>query len=102
MNLINEIHNKVFNTRIFRKPKASIYSDSSVELNDKIIEEYLHVQLVVMSYETHREIMRLDYSNSTGILDIIDKTQPYRILGKRIAFDESLKFGEVLVAGDVV
>jgi len=99
-NLINNIHRKVFNTRILRKTKVAITADPNLEPVDIPI-EYLDVKLIVMSRETHMEVMRLDYSGSY-ISYPYDKTQPYRMFGIRIAFDDSLPFEEVLVAGDVV
>jgi hypothetical protein len=100
-NLIDRIYNKVFRTRILRKPKPSYIADPDVK-NEAVSTEYLDVKLIVMSRETHMEVMRLDYSGSTGVSFQQDKTQPYRMFGIRIAFDDSLPFGEVLVAGDVV
>jgi hypothetical protein len=99
--LIRNIENKVFNTRILRKPKPAIAADPNVEDIKNIPIEYLDVKLVVMSRETHMEVMRHDYSGSY-VSYTYDKTQPYRMFGIRIAFDDSLPFGEVLVAGDVV
>jgi hypothetical protein len=100
-NLIDRIYNKVFHTRILRKPKPSYIADPDVK-DEVISTEHLDVKLIVMSRETHMEVMRLDYSGSTGVSFQQDKTQPYRMFGIRIAFDDSLPFGEVLVAGDVV
>jgi hypothetical protein len=99
-NLINNIHRKVFNTRILRKPKSSYFVDPDVK-DEAISVEYLDIKLIVMSRETHSEVMKQDYSGSY-ISYPYDKTQPYRMFGIRIAFDDSLPFGEVLVAGDVV
>jgi hypothetical protein len=99
--LINRIHRKVFQTRILRKTKYAITTDPNLEPVDIPI-EYLDVGVIIMSRETHMEVMRLDYSDSTGVSFQQDKTQPYRMFGIRIAFDDSLPFGEVLVAGDVV
>jgi hypothetical protein len=99
-NLINNIHRKVFNTRILRKTKLAITADPNLEPVDIPI-EYLDVGLIVMSRQIHMEVMRHDYSGSY-ISYPYDKTQPYRMFGIRIAFDDSLPFEEVLVAGDVV
>jgi hypothetical protein len=99
-NLIDRIYNKVFNTRILRKPKSSYFVDPDVK-DEAVSTEYLDVKLIVMSHETHMEVMRLDYSGSTGVSFQQDKSQPYRLFGIRIAFDDSLPFGEVLVAGEV-
>jgi hypothetical protein len=99
--LINRIHRKVFNTRILRKPRLAYVADPNLEPVGIPI-EYLDVGVIIMSRETHMEVMRLDYSGSTGVSFQQDKTQPYRMFGIRIAFDDSLPFGEVLVAGDVV
>jgi hypothetical protein len=101
-NLINRIHSKVFNTRILRKIKPSITADPNIEDIKNIPIEYLDVKLIIMSRGTHTEVMRLDYNGSTGASFQQDKSQPYRMFGIRIAFDDSLPFGEVLVAGDVV
>lgn len=102
--LINNIHRKVFNTKIYRKPKASfLVSDPNTDPKDIAIDtEHLDVKLIVMSYDTHMEVMREDYSGVTGVSFRQDKSQPYRMFGIRVAFDDSLPFGEVLVAGDVV
>jgi hypothetical protein len=99
--LIRNIENKVFNTRILRKPKPAITADPNIEDIKNVPIEYLDVKLIVMSRETHMEVMKQDYSGSY-ISYSYDKTQPYRMFGIRIAFDDSLPFGEVLVAGDVV
>jgi hypothetical protein len=31
-----------------------------------------------------------------------DKTEPDRVLGVRVAYDDSLRFGEVLVTGELI
>jgi hypothetical protein len=98
--LINRIHRKVFNTRILRKPRLAYVADPNLEPVDIPI-EYLDVGVIIMSRETHKEVMRQDYFGSY-ISYSFDKTEPYRIFGIRIAFDDSIPFGEVLVAGDVV
>jgi hypothetical protein len=101
-NLINNIHRKIFNTKIYRKPRASFFvTDPEVASKDIAI-EHLDVKLIVMSYDTHMEVMKEDYSGVTGVSFRQDKSQPYRMFGIRVAFDDSLPFGEVLVAGDVV
>jgi hypothetical protein len=100
-NLINRIHRKVFNTRILRKTQLAITVDSDAASRDIHI-EYLDVGVIIMSRDTHREVLRLDYNGITGASFQYDKSQPYRMFGIRIAFDDSLPFGEVLVAGDVV
>jgi hypothetical protein len=99
--LIRNIENKVFNTRILRKPKPAITADPNIEDIENVPIEYLDVKLIVMSRETHMEVMRQDYSG-TYVSYPYDKTGPYRMFGIRVAFDDSLPFGEVLVAGDVV
>ena len=100
-NLIDRIHRKVFQTRILRKTSLAITADPNLEHVDIPI-EYLHVGLIVMSRGTYMEVMRLDYNGFTGAAYPQDKSQPYRMFGIRIAFDDSIPFGEVLVAGDVV
>jgi hypothetical protein len=98
--LINNIHRKVFRTRILRKTQLAIAADPNPPVDIPI--EYLDVGVIIMSRDTHREVMRLDYSGFTGASFQYDRTQPYRMFGIRIAFDDSLPLGEVLVAGDVV
>ena len=97
--LINRIHRKVFGTRILRKTKYAYIADPNQPVDIPI--EYLDVGVVVMSRDTHMEVLRQDYTNSTGAAYPQDKSQPYRIFGIRIAFDDSLPLEEVLVAGDV-
>ena len=100
--LIDNIHRKVFNTKIIRKPKAS-FSVEGPEAGPKdIVIEYLDVKLIIMSYDTHVEIMRNDYAGVTGMSLSHDKSQPYRMFGIRVAFDDSLPLGEILIAGDVL
>jgi hypothetical protein len=99
--LINRIHRKVFQTRILRKTSLAITTDPNLEpVNIPI--EYLHVGVIIMSRDTHMEVLKQDYTNFTGAAYPQDKSQPYRMFGIRIAFDDSLPLGEVLVAGDVV
>lgn len=96
--LIDRIHRKVFQTRILRKTKLAVTTDPNLE-NVHIPIEYLDVELIVMSRDTYAEVMRQDYGGFTGASFQQDKTQPYRMFGIRIAFDDSLPFREVLVAG---
>jgi hypothetical protein len=100
-NLINNIHRKVFQTRILRKLPRATTVDHNQEPVDIPI-EYLDVGVIIMSRDTHMEVMKQDYINYTGGAYPQDKSQPYRMFGIRIAFDDSLPLGEVLVAGDVV
>lgn len=101
-NLIDNIRRKVFNTKIIRKPKASFFvSGPDAEPKDITIDQ-LDVKLIVMSYHTHMEVMKDDYTGATGMSLHQDKSQPYRMFGIRVAFDDSLPLGEVLVAGDVL
>lgn len=99
--LIDNIYTKVFNTKIIRKPKASSIV-SYLETPEDIVIEYLEVKLIVMSYETHMQVMKDDYTGATGMSLHQDKSQPYRMFGIRVAFDDSLPLGEVLVAEDVL
>ncbi len=99
-NLINNIHCKVFQTRILRKTHLAITADPNLPVDIPI--EYLKVSVIIMSRDTHMEVMKQDYNNYTGAAYPQDKSQPYRMFGIRIAFDDSIPFGEVLVAGDVV
>jgi hypothetical protein len=99
--LIDRIRRKVFQTRILRKTRFAMTMDPNLEPVDIPI-EYLDVKLIVMSQDTHMEVMRLDYNGFTGAAYPQDKSHPYRMFGIRIAFDDSIPFGEVLVAGDVV
>lgn len=103
-NLIDEIFSKVHNTRIIRKTKAVVSGD--VDPKDEPTNvEWLDVKLIVMSEYTLREVMRLDYNNTTVSWPTVswprDKTEPYRMFGIRVAFDDSLSLGKVLVAGEV-
>jgi hypothetical protein len=98
--LINNIHRKVFQTRILRKTHLAYIADPNLPVDIPI--EYLDVGVIIMSRDTHMEVMRLDYSGFTGAAYPKDKTEPYRMFGIRIAFDDSLPFEKVLVAGDVV
>jgi hypothetical protein len=99
--LIDRIHRKVFQTRILRKTHLAITADPNQEPADIPI-EYLDVGVIIMSRDTHMEVMKQDYTNYTGGAYPQDKSQPHRMFGIRIAFDDSIPFGEVLVAGDVV
>ena len=99
-NLIDRIHRKVFQTRILRKTHLAYVADPNLEpVNIPI--EYLHVGVIIMSRDTHMEVLKQDYTNYTGCAYPQDKSQPYRMFGIRIAFDDSLPLGEVLVAGDM-
>lgn len=98
---IRDIERKIFGTRIQRKIfSTSIYCETPTPKD--VLDEYIDVQLVVMSRWTEREIMRGDATGFTGILTPLDKAQPRRIFGKRIAYDDTLGPWEILVAGDVV
>jgi hypothetical protein len=100
--LIDNIHRKVFNTKIIRKPKASFsVEDANTEPKD-IVTECLEVKLIVMSYDTYMEVLKDDYTGVTGMSLRQHKSQPYRMFGIRVAFDDSLPLGEVLVTGDVL
>lgn len=99
--LINRIHDKVFGTRILHKTRLAYTADPNLEPVDIPI-EYLDIGVVIMSRDTHMEVLKQDCNNYTGAAYPQDKSQPYRIFGIRIAFDDSLPLGEVLVAGDVV
>jgi hypothetical protein len=99
--LIGRIHRKVFQTRILRKTHLAYVADPNLEPANIPI-EYLKVGVIIMSYDTHMEVLKQDYTNSTGGAYPQDKSQPYRMFGIRISFDDSLPLGEVLVAGDVV
>ena len=104
-NLINNIHRKVFQTRIIRKTHLAITADPNLPVDIPI--EYLDVGVIIMSRDTHMEVLKQDpggmYIRHIALTqDHINQTQPYRMFGIRVAFDDSLPFGEVLVAGDVV
>lgn len=98
--LINEIARKVYNTRVCRKPKASYIAGAKV-VDEKIVVEHLDVKLIVMSRDTFYEVCRLDYNGHTGLTMRQDKSEPYRMFDIRVAFDDSLSLGNVLVAGEV-
>lgn len=57
----------------------------------------MDVGLIVMSHDTAREIMREDTSRSVFQYAIV-KTGPDRCCGVRIAYDDSMVRGEMLVA----
>ena len=104
--LIGRIHRKVFQTRILRKTSLAITADPNLEPVDIPI-EYLDVGLIVMSRGTYMEVMKQDpggmYIQHIALTqDHVNQTQPHRMFGIHIAFDDSLPLGEVLVAGDVV
>lgn len=101
-NLINNIYHKIYNTKIIRKPKASFSVEGPEAEPKNIVTECLEVKLIVMSYDTHVEVMKNDYRGVTGMSLRQDKSQPYRMFGIRVAFDDSLPLGEVLVTGDVL
>jgi hypothetical protein len=100
--LLKYIHKKVFNTRIMRKSFSDLYVGNSSYPKDMPMPiDYLTVRLIVMSHDTYYEVMRLDYSG-TVVDRAKDKTEPDRVLGARVAYDDSLRFGEVLVTGELI
>ena len=98
--LINYIYYKAHATKVILRADKSIYAENSSE-PIKTVVEHLDVKLIVMSHESHKEVMRQDYNNTTGACRREDITQPYRVFGIRVAFDDSLPFGKVLVAGEL-
>ncbi len=63
----------------------------------KIRQRDLKVNLIVMSHETAREIMRYDFDR-TIFKHAMVKTEPDTCYGARVAYDDSLRLGEMLVA----
>ena len=57
----------------------------------------MRVGLIVMSDETAREIMREDHGGTVFRRTMV-KTEPDRCYGVRIAYDDSMARGEMLVA----
>ncbi len=57
----------------------------------------MDVNLIVMSHETAREIAREDWHGACWHQSRI-KTDPDRIYNRRVAYDDSMGLGEMLVA----
>lgn len=56
----------------------------------------MKVDIIVMSEETAREIMREDYSQTVFRRAMV-KTEPDRCYGIRVAYDRSMALGEMMV-----
>jgi len=67
-------------------------------LGDEMKLETVTPSLIVMSEDTAREIMGADYSNQTGILIQWDNATPRTVYGVRVAYDNTLRLGEFIVA----
>lgn len=78
--------NLIFNSKI---SEGTGFHDSRARPMD--------VGLIVMSHDTAREIMREDISRSVFQYSLV-KTEPDRCYGVRVAYDESMARGEMLVA----
>jgi hypothetical protein len=85
MSFIEKVYRAVFETVVMTVP---VTPDRSLH--------YQRVNLIVMSRDSAREIMR-----SQGAADIVrgaNKAEPDRIYGVRIAYDDSLGLGQFLAA----
>lgn len=101
MSVIEQLRDKVFNTVIIRGLQPSFLDTEGVPREEGFRRERIRPSLVLMSRESEREIMREDYGNMTGILTPVGLTEPRRVYGVRVAFDDSLAVGEFLVAETV-
>jgi hypothetical protein len=85
MSFTEKVYRAVFETVVMTVP---VTTDRSLH--------YQRVNLIVMSRDSAREIMR-----SQGAADIVrgaNKAEPDRIYGVRIAYDDSLGLGQFLAA----
>ena len=76
---------------LFRK---RIRLHGNCTINEKTTFEYVEPSIIIMSRETEYEIMRDDYRNDCGALN---NTQPRTFCGVRVAYDDSLPLGDVIV-----
>jgi hypothetical protein len=87
MSITEKVYRAVFETVVMTVP-VPVTPDRSLP--------YQRVNLIVMSRDSAREIMR-----SQGAADIMrgaNKAEPDRIYGVRIAYDDSLGLGQFLAA----
>ena len=85
MNIIEKVHRAIFEGTV-----------ATVPVTPNVWRRDLPVNLIVMSRDSAREIRR-----AQGYITIkqgADKTQPDRLYGVRIAYDDSLGLGEFIAA----
>jgi hypothetical protein len=97
MNVTNKLYRKAFGTEVMRPPMLTIHGDQPTEIERSIMD----VKLIVISRETAMEVMRESFYNSPFERGS-DKSQPDRLFGRRVAYDDSLALGECLIAEEVV
>jgi hypothetical protein len=85
MSITEKVYRAVFRTIVMTVP---VTPDSSLQ--------YQRVNLIVMSRDSAREIMRSQ--GAAYIVPGADKAEPDRIYGVRIAYDDSLGLGQFLAA----
>jgi hypothetical protein len=97
MNVTNKLYRKAFGTEVMRSPIPPIYGDQPAEIE----RSFMDVKLIVISRETAMAVMRENFHNCPFERGG-DKSQPDRIFGRRVAYDDSLALGECLIAEEVV
>ena len=102
MDILEKLRRAIFGIVVVRRmPVAPLSFNDAPDRAEPIARERIEADLVVMSMETEREIMRADYRNETGVISIGDKSTPRRVFGVRIAYDNTLGLGEFLVSEKV-
>lgn len=86
MSYIQKAGNLIFNSMV---SEGTGFHDSRARL--------MTVGLIVMSRDTAREIMREDISGTVFQYALV-KAEPDRCYGVRVAYDESMARGDMLVA----
>lgn len=100
MSLLDVAYRKVFGTVVIRGLQPDWESRPGKEIAYlPLKKETLKVEIIIMSRQTERELMREDFGNTSGICSPRVVGQPTRIFGARVAFDDSLADGKFLVCG---
>lgn len=97
MTFLEKARNLIFNTRV-RLDKPRIGLSGPEKLSASTAGRIMEVNLIVMSFYTAREIMREQGYGCVDFVKSMDKTQPDRLCGVRVAYDDSMGAGEMLVA----
>lgn len=95
MSLLNKAGGLIHDTLVYDPTPRALYAGPATGKDRK--GRRMAVNLIVFSHHTAREMMREDISG-TVFRPAMVKTEPDRIYGVRIAYDDSMGLGEMAVA----